>query len=253
MTNPKILFLDIENCPNLAHVWDTGQQYVTHTQILDPSRIICIAYKFEGDREVKHFEWSKTQSDEQMLVKFSKIVEKADYVCGHNGRDFDMKIINTRLAAFGLPPLKSVLVEDSLKMSRKSFRLPSHSLAYLSKYFNVGKKIDTGGIDLWLKVWLKKDKKALERMVKYCKQDVLLLEKVYNRLKVYMKGAVINRAVCAENDKTCPNCGKIGLKDRGSTYTSPLRKVKRFVCKYCGKTCSDGKNLVAKTVTYPRG
>ncbi len=252
MINPKILFLDIENCPSLAHVWDTGKQYVSHSQILEPSRIICIAYKFEGDKEVKHLQWSKKQSDKQMLIKFSKIVAKADFVCGHNGKDFDMKIINTRMAFYDLPPLKPILVEDTLKTSRKTFRLPSHSLAYLAKYFKVGEKVDTGGIDLWLEVWLQNDAKALEKMIKYCKQDVLLLEKVYNRLKAHMSGLMVNRAICAENDKTCPSCGKIGLTPRGSTYTSRLRKVKRFVCKYCGKSCSDGKNQLTKTAEYPR-
>ncbi len=252
MNKQKILFLDLETSPSLAWVWSTGKQYVGHTQILEPTKIICAAYKFEGKSPVQCLEWTnKTQDDKPMLVKLSKVLEEADVIIAHNGANFDMKHINARMAFHDLPPIRAIMIEDTLKQSRSSFKLASHSLAYLAKYFKVGAKMATGGIDLWLKVWLEHDIKAMAKMVKYCKNDVVLLEKVYNRLKRYLSSSKINRATASENHEVCPSCGGKTHK-HGVRQTSPLRKVQIFKCIKCLKQFRSGLNLLHRPMQYPR-
>ncbi len=72
------LYLDIETCPSMAWVWSTGKQYIAHGQILEDTRIICVAYKWEGKREkAEVLTWDSKQCDKRMLTKLSKIVDKA--------------------------------------------------------------------------------------------------------------------------------------------------------------------------------
>ena len=250
MNKPQILFFDIETSPCMAWVWSTGKQYVTPEQILEPTRIICISYKWEGEKKVHNLHWSSKQDDGQMLKQFTTIAEKADAIIGHNGKAFDVKHINARIAYHSLPPLAITMVEDTLLMSRKAFRLPSHKLDYLAKYFKVGGKMSTGGIKLWLDIWLDKCPKALKKMIRYCNNDVTLLEKVYLRLKPYLQ-IRINISAHAVDSALCPSCGH-KLQKHGTRFTSALRKVQRYRCMGCFKTCSGGKNLLVKPTNYPR-
>ncbi len=250
MIKPKRLYFDIETSFCLAWVWSTGQQYVGAENILQDSKIICIAYKWEDEDETHILSWDKKQNDKSMLKKFTKIAEKADELVGHNGRNFDQRHINARIAYHSLPRIDITFVEDTLKRSRREFRLASHKLDYLAKYFKVGKKLETGGIGLWLKVVLDNDRKVLAKMEEYCKHDVVVLEKVYQRLKPYFP-VHYNLSVLNQDKTICPSCaGK--LHKHGIRATSALRQVQRYRCKDCSKVFSDGVNLFKKTAHFPR-
>ncbi len=246
----KVLYFDLETSPSMAWVWSTGKQYISHDQILEPTRIICIGYKWEGNQHVECLTWDKKLNDKSMLEEFSKVLDQADVAVGHNGKGFDIKHINARLAYHSLPPSSVVSLSDSLLLSRKKFKLASHSLAYLCKYFKVGKKMSTGGIDLWLKVWLEKDEKALKKMVSYCKNDVKILEQIYLRLKPYLD-TKHSLAASIEDRGACPSCGgKLYKKD--IKLVTQLKKVQRYKCSLCSKVSTDGHNLLEDTKEYPR-
>jgi transposase-like protein len=68
-------------------------------------------------------------------------------------------------------------------------------------------------------------------MVKYCKQDVNLLEQWFDKLNKYMKPKTHATGVKCD----CPECGsdKIGL--RGFRVSSLGNKTQRAKCKDCGK------------------
>lgn len=249
-TTIKRLFFDIETCPCAAWVWSTGKQYVGPENILEPSRIICIAYKWEGNKTVHSLRWGPDQCDKAMLEKFAEIVGQADEVVGHNGKNFDIRHINARVAYHELQPLDFGLVEDTLLKLRRQLRLPSYKLDYLAKYFKVGKKLETGGLKLWMDVWLDNKKSALTTMVKYCKQDVVLLENVYTRLKPYMP-TTLNAAVLFGDSTLCPSCAAPLIK-HGTRMMSQLRRVQRWRCTSCGKNFSSGTNLIKNTAKFPR-
>jgi hypothetical protein len=63
---------------------------------------------------------------------------------------------------------------------------------------------------------MKGDKKALDKMVRYNKQDVRLLERVYKKLRPYMRthpNENLFRFV-----KVCPVCGSRKFKKQGYKY-----------------------------------
>lgn len=246
----KVLYFDIETSPSMAWVWSTGKQYVGHEQILEPTRIICVSCKYEGEKKVHNFAWDNKQQDKKLLTDFRKFAEEADIIVGHNGKNFDLKHLNARIAFHRLPPLNVTMIEDTLALSRRKFRIASHSLAYLAKYFGVGAKGETGGISLWLDVWLRNDRKALKKMLKYCDQDVILLEQVLDRLRPYLD-VKANKSTFALDDRICPSCGG-DLKLHDKRFTSAMRRVQRYRCKKCLKVFTDGRNLLKGPSHYPR-
>lgn len=179
----KRLFYDIEVSYGLARVWRPGYNInVSYDDFIKHPTIICISYKWGGEDEVYSVRWDSNQSDKSLLEVFLKSLNEADEVVGHNSKSFDTPWIRTRCVFHGITNIKPNYKEiDTLKIARGKFRFPSNRLDALGDYLGVGRKIKTNR-ELWIDTVCKGDKKALEKMVEYCDQDVLLLEDVYNKL-----------------------------------------------------------------------
>jgi hypothetical protein len=178
------LFFDIEVSPNIVFSWRIGYDInLPLESIIQERAIICVCYRWEGDEKVYSLQWNKGD-DKDLLVKFSKIVESTDELITQNGDSFDIKWLRTRCLHHGIliPPKFNSL--DTLKMARAGFKFNSNKLDYMGQFLGVGKKIKTDS-DLWRNITLFNDKKAMNDMVEYCKQDVLLLEKVYEKLQQF--------------------------------------------------------------------
>lgn len=181
----KILLLDIEVSPNIVSTWRVGSKvFLAPENIIKERAIICVAYKLLGESEVKSLQW-KDGDDKELLIKFSKILSEADIVLHQNGDSFDIPWLRTRCIYHSIPFPSKVNSIDTLKYARFGFYFNSNKLDYMGKFLGVGQKVDTPK-DLWTKVCINNDKKALQEMVNYCKGDIKLLEDVYNRLKPYL-------------------------------------------------------------------
>lgn len=181
----KILFFDIETSPNLVLSWRIGREVsLSHDDILKERAIICLAYKWGHEDIIHSLEWSKG-NDKDMLEKFSKVIHEADIVIGQNSDRFDIKWLRTRCLYFGIPFPEKLNSLDTLKFAKAGFYFNSNKLDYLGHFLGVGKKIKTE-YDLWKSIILENDKEAMNKMVKYCKEDVALLERVYHKLQAYV-------------------------------------------------------------------
>ena len=148
----------------------------------------------------------------------------------HNAVKFDCRRLNTRFIANGMTPPSPYRVVDTLKQAKNVFFFTSNRLNDLGQFFNLGKKVDTGGFELW-KNCMKGDKVAWDKMMRYCKQDVRLLERVYKKLLPFMKNHP-NIGVYSE-EASCTRCGSKQIVHRGYAYTNS-GQFKRYVCKSCG-------------------
>lgn len=233
----KILLLDIETAPNLVHVWGLWQQNVGLNQILDSGYVLCWAAKWYGEEQV-YFDSVQSKKPRSMLLSIHKMVNDADAVIHYNGTKFDMPTLNKEFLLHGLPPPAPYKQIDLLKTARGQFKFPSNKLDYIAQRLNLGKKVEHQGHELWIKC-MAGDKAAWQVMKEYNINDVILLERVYDLLKPWVKGHP-NHGVY-ENGLCCTNCGSLNYKRSGWAYTS-AHKYQRYACKDCG-TWFKGTNV----------
>lgn len=241
---PKVLFYDIETKPVKANVWRTGKQYINHTQIVEGEKfdIICIAYKWLGERQIHCLDWGlRKQNSKVMIQKFAKVVSEADVVVAHNGDAFDYKQINTQALLHGLPPIQWPDSEDTRKQVRKHFYVTSSAMAYLSDLLLQAEK-DRMIFQDWLDIVDKKCPKALEKMIKYCKKDVKLLEGVWKRIQPYVTPKV-HKGVALHGDRdSCPSCGSRDFK-RDGIVVRRIGRYQAYRCKACAHSFRGTKVL----------
>ena len=225
------LFFDIETSPNLVWSWRTGYKInIDHGNIYQERAIICIAYKWAGQKKVHYFKWDDKQNDKAMLTEFVKVLDSATEICGHNGDNFDLKWVRTRCLYHGISMLPDYVTQDTLKLARSKFLFNSNRLDYIADYLGYGKKKPTG-FKLWTDIVRDKCPKAMKTMVNYCKHDVVLLEKIWDRFMAYVPA----KSSVAEYISQCPECGSDEtIINQRRVTASGFRKV-TFRCNDCGK------------------
>lgn len=233
--NIKRLFFDIETSPMIVYSWRVGYKIrLTYENIIENFKIICISYKWGGSDKVHTLSWDKNQCDKQLLIDFMKIANQADELVAHNGDRFDIKKIRTRCIFHRIPMFPKYRTLDTLKKARSGFAFPSNRLNDIGIYFGVGKKVDTGGFDLWKDV-CNGDKKALKKMVEYCEGDIVLLEDVYNVLSTYVTNNTHAGVLLGGYKHECPNCGNdhsVHLKDNITAKGTIKRLMECDSCEY---------------------
>lgn len=242
--NNKRLFFDIETSPNIGLFWESGyKKNIPYDNIIQERAIICICYKWEGDKTVHSLTWDKNHNDKSMLEKFIKIANSADELVAQNGDKFDLPWIRTRCLYHNIPMFPTYSTVDTLKKAKYYFRFNSNTLNYMSQFLKIGSKIHTE-FDLWKRIVLHKEDKALNYMVKYCQEDVRLLEKVFNKLKNYIGSNVHHGAEVSKC--SCPECSSMNFSLSKVRYTSVGHKRFQLQCSDCGKYYTVSESLYKK-------
>lgn len=246
---PRILIVDIENSPNLAWIWQLKTEYVNEGMVATPWYMLCWCGKWLGEKKVMSSalidfpkEYKKDpRSEKKILQELWFLLDHADIVIGHNVDGFDCKKINACFIINDMPPPSPYKTIDTLKVTRKHFLFTSNKLNSLVKYFKIGAKTETGGFKLWEEC-MKGNKKAWKKMVQYCKNDVVLTEKVYNKLLPFINNHP-NLGVYDENSNpACPKCNSDELVKEGFAYTN-AGKYQQYSCNSCHGWSRGKKNL----------
>lgn len=203
----KRLFADIETSPNIVLAFSAGYGLnINHDSIIFERNVICIGYKWEGEKKVHVLRWDRDQDDRKMLIDFFKIAEEADEIVAHFGNGFDIPWLRTRCLKHRLNPIPLYKTVDTKALASKYFYFNSNKLDYVSEFLGHGRKLKTD-FDLWKRVLMKNDQTALNYMCKYCGVDVLRLEKVFKDIQPYVRPRS-HAGVMAGRDKwTCPRTG----------------------------------------------
>lgn len=234
----KVLFFDIETSPNVVYSWRIGNQIsLDPSCIIEERKMICASWKWLGEDTIYNMSWDKNQDDKNLARELAKALLKADVSIGHNGDNFDLKWIKTRLIYHKLDPVGNISTIDTLKIARNNFRFNSNKLDYIGQYLGIGQKIDTGGFSLWKEV-LAGNKKSLKKMMDYCDQDVLLLEEVYKKLLPHAKNIPIHLGNSKLSE--CPNCGSEDTIKHG-TRRRKTGIYQRHQCKGCAHVFESNK------------
>ncbi len=235
MTKPRVLFYDIETAPNLGYVWAKYEQ-----NVLDYQRewyMLCVSYRWEDERKTHVVSlldfpntYAKDQEDDSEVVRFLwNLLDEADITIAHNGNRFDNRKSNMRFVLEGLEPPSPYKSVDTLLVARRYFMFNSNHLGDLGTTLGLGKKVETGGYDLWRQV-MAGNQTAWNKMIRYAKQDVNLLMKVYYKLRPWMTNHP-NRAVYG-GGQDCPTCGSDKLTKRGLKYTQVMT-YQQWQCQSC--------------------
>lgn len=238
MANNKVLILDIETKPAQAYVWRAyGEQNIGVEQIIDPGGIICVGAKWLGGKETFLFsEWEHGYNE--MLINVHDMMSEADAVITYNGDKFDLPKLQGAFLLQGLdspPPATSI---DVVKVVRKLGYFVNR-LAFIGPFLGVGAKIKHEGFDLWVKV-MDGNGPAQRRMEKYCKQDVKLLEKLYLKVRPFIKN---HPHMGNTKGYECGACGSKQVQSRGYRRTKSFR-IQRLQCQTCGSWADGSREKV---------
>lgn len=240
---PKVLFWDVETSLQTVTVFS-----LQHNDYIDPSNIvaerhlICASWMWEGESKVHSVSvlddpkrYAKNPHDDYHVVKtLHNVLSEADVLVHHNGDSFDLRYVKTRALVHKLPPMPPCTTVDTYKTAKSQFYFNSNKLDYLGGLLKVGRKIETSK-GLWNREW-NGDASAIREMVKYNKQDVLLLKDVFYKLAPHMPNH-FNRELFG--GVGCPRCGATKIQSRGTAktrdrHTAISRVYQRFQCQACG-------------------
>jgi hypothetical protein len=224
----KILLLDIETAPNLAYVWGLFKQNISTSQIANSGYVLCWAAKWLGDDKV-HFSSIQSRSTVSMLNGIHRLLDQADAVIHYYGTSFDIPTLNKEFVSHGFEPPAPYKQIDLCNIVKAEFRFPSSKLDYVSQALGLGSKTRHPGFEMWVKC-MDGEKKAWRLMEKYNRQDVALLETLYNRLQPWIR--LHPNHATFEGVKMCPKCGSEDYQARGWAYTM-MMKYRRYKCNHC--------------------
>jgi len=239
MYQPKILFFDIETAPILADVWGLWKNNVSLNQINRDWFMLSWAAKWAGEDDImsdslpEHGRYIKDKEDDLLICSsLWRLMDEADIIVAHNGNKFDIPKVNARFLKHGLGPPSPYRKIDTLLEARRYFNFTSNKLEHLGNHLRVGKKMKHQGHELWTKC-IQGDMDAWNTMVKYNRQDIVVLEGVYYKLRPWMQNHPNMGLYAEEETPVCPKCGGKHHHWRGYAYTA-AGKYRRFRCMDCG-------------------
>lgn len=226
-SNAKILIFDIETSPLRAYSWGLWQQNIYLDQILTDWFVISWAAKWLGEdnvmSEVLTSEEIIEEDDSRIVSLLWSLFDEASIVIAHNAAKFDVPKMSARFLVHGLMPPSSYKQIDTLQAARSNFNFTSNKLEALARLFNFRGK-DNTSFTLWAEC-MKGNPAALKEMQEYNEQDVSLLEKVYIKLRPYIKGHPNVTLYEDSSDIKCPHCGSdnINIVEGKYFYTQSCR------------------------------
>lgn len=248
---PKILIFDIETAPMQAFVWKRYKENVSLDQTISESFMLCWSAKWLYDETVMGDVLTTTEAiledDKRIVTSLYNLINQADIIVAYNGRNFDIPYMNQRFLVYGFPPYVPVHVVDPYETAKNVFRFSSNKMDNIATQLGLQNKIKTDFL-LW-KRCLGGETEALNEMLTYNKQDVVVLEEIYCRILPWIKNHP-NISNYLENKISCVKCGSENLVKLNRYFFTPSGRYELYRCKSCGAIFRGKKNLNKETVPF---
>lgn len=264
---PKILTVDIETSPMQSWHFGTRNINITLPQIKEPSRMICWAAKWLGEKKVL-FRSEYHDGQWQMLEHLWHLLDEADVVVGYNSDKFDLRkirrefrLMNQQRVAVGMPSLgdpSPPVSVDLYKVIKKAEDWDSHKLAWITEQLELSGKLDNSGWPLWV-ACVDPDidddtkRKAWALMRRYNKRDVVTTEELFIEYRPLCN--IPNLAlwgdapVLTEDGRPpCPSCKSHHVTRQGYKRTK-VRRYPQYKCEDCGRWYSESKSDMGVSAT----
>ena len=240
----KVLFLDLEVSASIVAAFSMFKHFSTPDHIIQFPYILTYACNWLHDSpediecyglaDFDSFE-KDHRDDYELVVRLWGWLDKADIVVIQN-ESFDRGWFTQRCAMFGIPEPSPYRVVCTLKGMKKAMALPSNSLGYATKYFDLPhKKLQHDGISLWIRC-MDGDVEALESMKTYNIGDIPTLRELYLKIRAYIPNHPNVALYFGDGDDKmrCSVCGSEHLELlEGKAYTN-LSIFDAYRCGNCG-------------------
>lgn len=217
--------------------------------------ILCAGYKELGSNKThvisitdfkEDFQRDPT-NDRNVVKAIADVLSKADMWITWYGGGFDIPYLNSRLLYHKLPVLPRVPHVDGWRVARGQMKMHSNRLASVSSFLGVEEKTPLNG-----PIWIRASaghKPSIKYVVQHCRQDVVVLEQVYNIIKPL---AITHPNVGLMNGLThaCPKCGIEGKMQKRGSYVAKTRVCQRVHCQNCGSWSRFNKTESEPVATY---
>jgi DNA polymerase elongation subunit (family B) len=234
MTRPRILTLDIETSPmEVLHFGKLYDVTLRKENIIRPTEMMCFAAKWYGEKKVMYYSTFHNGTD-AMLHALWDLLDECDILITYNGKRFDVPHMNRELLEAGFQPPSPYRNVDLYQTVKSQFLFESSSLEFVSQRIAIGAKIKHAGMPLW-RGCMRDEEESWTKMRRYNRQDVLLTEKLYTRLRPWVPRHPSLAAYTASGTVAiCPACGSDDLRREGYTQTQ-VSIYQRYRCRACGK------------------
>jgi len=152
-------------------------------------QVLCCAFKPYGEKAYVLSRSIKETSDKRLCIAIKDELAKYDIVVGYYSLGYDKPFISARLLKHGEKPLPTQLHIDCYRLAKRLFYYALHSrrLVTVCEHLGISGKTRVEP-DHWEKIKYADKKtrtKALKEIVEHCYQDVITLEKAYDKCFKY--------------------------------------------------------------------
>jgi len=161
----KEVFFDVET-----------KRWFSDIEERDPSQLgvsICSVYSREVDKNLNEIKGQMISFWENELSKMWKIFQEADRIVGFNSINFDVSALKPYSPGYFSKLPHFDLMAEVKKVIGRRISLDALAKSTLGKY-----KIDVG--ENAILYFERKDEKSLEKLKKYCEEDVNLTKQLYD-------------------------------------------------------------------------
>jgi hypothetical protein len=188
-----------------------------------------------------YFESAESQSHKQVLRPIHGLLNDADVVIHYNGIKFDIPTLNREFVKHGFTPPSPYKQLDLYRVVRRSFRFESNKLDAVTRSLGLPTKTKHEGFQLWVRC-MDGDPKAWRMMGEYNRNDVEILEPLYERLRPWIDK---HPALVTTSGLACPKCESTRVQRRG-VQVAVSRTYHRFHCQACGGWFRSNKSVSGK-------
>jgi len=227
----RILTIDIERLPGLAHVWEPRTKYVPPRNFVEWPRTVCFAARWYGDdKPIFSAVWHK-HGHAGMIRKAWELYDAADIIVTFNGVNFDDRKLKTDWLEAGLPPPRPFKPVDLFRVVRREFGFESNSLDTVTRRLGRPGKPTFYSIED-TQAAVEGNREAQSRLRSYNLADIELTEWLYDRLRAWIHNHPHLGTV--GDEMSCNRCGSKELEKQPSRYRAVVLDYSLYRCEHCG-------------------
>lgn len=251
----KVLFLDLEVSASLVAAFSMFRHFSTPDHVIEFPYILTYGVNWlheDSDKieckGLNDFDLFKKdhKNDKELVLALWHYFDDADIVVIQN-EGFDRGWFTQRCAYHGFPEPSPYRVICTLKGVKKAMSLPSNSLGYTTKYFDLPHtKLHHEGISLWIKC-MEGDVQAFEDMKTYNEGDIPTLRELYLKVRAYIPNHPNIALYFGDKDvMRCSVCGSTNVKELDTSAFTNLTEFKAYRCGDCGTVKRSNESLTTK-------